>query len=80
MKYELRMAIPFDGTTIAVASFNIHGNHFGKAYNINNRNGGYVDTGCVAFGIERLAYAFISQYGPEIENWPDAIKKRLQRE
>lgn len=80
VKYELRIKIPFDNTTISVASFNIHGNHFGKAYNINNQNGGYVDTGCTAFGLERLAYAFLSQYGPKIENWPNTIKKRLLNE
>jgi len=78
LKYEIRADIPSLKKDIAIGSFNIHGNHFGKSYNITQEDLKYVYTGCTAFGIERWAYAFLSQYGLEIDLWPDEIRKYIE--
>lgn len=78
LKYEIRMNIPFNSKTIAVGSFNIHGNHFGKAYNIKMNNEKYIYTGCTAFGLERWAYAFLSQYGLAVEKWPEEVANYIR--
>ena len=75
-KYELRVCLP--KTSLAAASFNFHGPHFSKAFNINDgRN--YIATGCAGFGIERLTYAFLSQYGLQADQWPQTIQEEIKQ-
>ncbi len=71
-KYELRCNLP--KSSVAVASFNFHGPHFSKAFNITD-GGNYIATGCAGFGIERLTYAFLSQYG--LDSWPRHIQNEV---
>lgn len=59
LKYELRM--PLAGETIAVASFNYHEDHFGRAFGISLPDGSPAHTACVAFGIERWELAVREQ-------------------
>lgn len=59
LKYELRM--PVAGETIAVASFNYHEDHFGRAFGITLRDGSPAHTACVAFGLERWELALRAQ-------------------
>ncbi len=75
LKYEwLADLDPTSGPTLAVGSFNVHQTHFGKAFSILTPSGDVAWTGCMAFGLERLAYALIRQYGAEPSAWPDALK------
>ena len=59
LKYELRM--PLAGGTIAVASFNYHEDHFGRAFGISLPGGSPAHTACVAFGLERWELAVREQ-------------------
>jgi seryl-tRNA synthetase/acyl carrier protein len=59
LKYELRM--PVAGESIAVASFNHHEDHFGRAFGISLRDGSPAHTACVAFGLERWELAVRAQ-------------------
>ncbi|MDK8180291.1 hypothetical protein [Paenibacillus sp. UMB4589-SE434] len=68
LKYELRLKVA-DDRTIAAASFNFHDHFFGEQFNIKRGESEWMSTGCVGFGIERLAYAFISQHGMDEEKW-----------
>jgi seryl-tRNA synthetase len=74
LKYELRLALPTRETSVAAASFNIHGDHFGKSYNITFSDSSHLHTACTAFGVERWVYGFLSQYGFETSQWPTVIK------
>lgn len=58
----------YDG--LAVASVNLHEDHFGRAYNI-TRDGGPATSGCVAFGVERWLYALTDRWGADPAGWPD---------
>ncbi|MEV6797561.1 hypothetical protein AB0M91_04340 [Micromonospora rifamycinica] len=74
LKYEL-VADVADGRSIAVGSFNLHGSHFGEVFDIAQAGaGGPGHTGCVGFGLERLAYAFVTQHGFEPRKWPEAVR------
>ncbi|MGI5422206.1 hypothetical protein [Actinomadura luteofluorescens] len=70
LKYELRLDIAPDAT-VAVGSFNFHEQHFGTAFDITGRDRGPIWTGCVGFGLERLAYAFVCQHGLDESGWPE---------
>jgi seryl-tRNA synthetase len=76
LKYELRLNV--DGErTIAAASFNLHENFFGDAFRISHQDRTPIATGCVGFGLERIAYAFLCQYGVDQSNWPEPLRREL---
>jgi hypothetical protein len=72
LKYELRLHVAED-RTIAVGSFNFHEEFFGKNFNIRRRDDKWVRTACVGFGLERLVYAFLCQYGLNEQHWPQCV-------
>ncbi|MCL2050379.1 MAG: hypothetical protein FWG91_01410 [Lachnospiraceae bacterium] len=65
LKYELNIKNLDNGGKIAVGSFNYHGTNFSKAYNIKLQDNKLAHTVCIAFGLERFAYAHITQSGLE---------------
>lgn len=75
MKYELRLSIPYLNKSIAVSSVNFHSNTFGTAFNIKMGKRPAV-TGCVGFGIERWAFAFLAQYGLDESRWPAGFREQ----
>jgi seryl-tRNA synthetase len=77
MKYEMRLTIPYLDKTIACSSVNFHSTAFGTAFDIRmgKRN---ATTGCVGFGLERWAFAFLSQFGPDQDRWPKAFREQYQ--
>lgn len=77
LKYEIRASLPFKNSTLAVGSYNYHQDFFGRTLNITLSNGKPAQTGCVAFGLERIAYAFVAQYGLDIKNWPKFIQEKI---
>jgi seryl-tRNA synthetase len=73
LKYEIRASLPFKDATLAVGSYNYHQDFFGRSLNIHLPDGGFVHTGCAAFGLERMAYAFLAQFGMDPRDWPMVI-------
>jgi seryl-tRNA synthetase len=69
LKYELRLPVA-EGRTVAAASVNVHGTHLAEAFGITTPSGPSAFTGCVAVGLERLAYAFVHQHGTDPRDWP----------
>jgi seryl-tRNA synthetase len=78
LKFELRAGIR-DGRTVAIASFNHHEDFFGSRMNIRLPGGTIASSGCAAFGIERWAYAFLCQNGPEVARWPPRVRRWMLR-
>ncbi|MEV6256982.1 hypothetical protein AB0L97_27400 [Nocardia sp. NPDC051911] len=72
LKYEIRLPIA-PAKTVAVGSFNFHGDTFGRAFGIAQPDGQVISSGCVGFGLERLVYAFLCQYGLDSADWPGAV-------
>ena len=75
LKYEIQASLPFNASTLAVGSYNYHQDFFGRNLNITLPDGKPAHTGCIAFGLERIAYAFLAQYGFEISNWPVEVQE-----
>lgn len=78
LKYEIRASLPFKDSTLAVGSYNYHQDFFGRHLKITLPDGKPAHTGCVAFGLERLAYAFVSQFGLDPAGWPAPVREALQ--
>jgi seryl-tRNA synthetase len=62
---------------LAVGSYNYHQDFFGRHLNISLPGGSPIHTGCVAFGLERMAYAFLAQFGLDQKHWPRAVREAL---
>jgi seryl-tRNA synthetase len=78
LKYEIRASLPFSGKTLAVGSYNYHQDFFGRHLNITLPDDSPIHTGCIAFGLERMAYAFLSQYGLDKTQWPAAVREGVR--
>ncbi|MEU8002228.1 hypothetical protein AB0B66_13780 [Catellatospora sp. NPDC049111] len=60
------------GGSLALASANLHHDHFGSAYGV-TRDGAPATTACLAFGVERWLYALVDRHGTEPGGWPDLL-------
>ena len=75
LKYEIRARLPFKESTLAVGSYNYHQDFFGRQLNMTLADGSPAHTGCAAFGLERMALAFLAQYGLDPKEWPPAVQQ-----
>lgn len=74
VKIELRLDL-YDDRTLAVASFNVHGDFFARRLGIRGQGpDAAVWTGCVAFGLERWVWAILIQHGPDPGAWPAPVR------
>lgn len=74
LKYEISARLPFKNSSLAVGSYNYHQDFFGRNLNITLPDTSFVHTGCVAFGLERIAYAYIAQYGVNPKDWSISLE------
>ena len=74
LKFEARALLPYKQKTFAVGSFNYHQDLFGRAFDIQDGNGEPLHSGCVGFGLERIALMVFAQFGLDPANgqrrWP----------
>ena len=80
VKNEIKIpALGADGEIkqLACGSINLHGNFFGKRFDIKGTDGEPVQTGCVGLGIERWVLAAFTQHGFDERRWPAAVRKQI---
>ena len=77
LKFELLVPVRSADDPTACMSFNYHRDHFGAAWNLRNATGQVMHTGCVAFGMDRLALALFATHGLDLQDWPAATRKAL---
>jgi len=77
LKFELLIPVHSEEEPTACMSFNYHRDHFGVAWNLCDASGQTAHTGCVAFGIDRLALALFATHGVELPQWPARVRQAL---
>jgi seryl-tRNA synthetase len=77
LKFELLIPYYPGAVPTACMSFNYHRDHFGQVWGIGTASGAAAHTGCVAFGMDRLAVALFCIHGLEVEAWPLSVRKAL---
>ena len=77
LKFELLVQVRSAERPTACMSFNYHRDHFGIAWNLRNKSGSIMHTGCVAFGMDRLALAMFATHGLQTARWPDVPRRAL---
>ena len=77
LKFELLAPLPYSGKKLAVGSINYHQDFFGRSFGI-QAGAEPAHTGCLGFGHERLALAFIAQHGMDEKKWPDVVARAVR--
>jgi seryl-tRNA synthetase len=77
LKFELLVPLRSEAQPTACMSFNYHREHFGATWGILDANGEPAHTGCVAFGMDRLAVALFHTHGIDVSAWPPAVRDGL---
>ena len=78
LKYELLVPINSEVKPTACMSFNYHLNHFGEAWGIKSSDGALAYSGCVGFGLERIALALFHHHGFDTDAWPAKVCQALR--
>jgi seryl-tRNA synthetase len=78
LKFELLVPVRAQEAPTACMSFNYHREHFGETWGLHDAAGTVLHTGCVAFGMDRLAVALFAAHGLNIAAWPAAVKAALK--
>ncbi len=77
LKFELLIPLRSAEQPTACMSFNYHQDHFGQTWGLRTQDGELAHTGCVAFGIDRLAVALFFTHGLDLPRWPAGVKDAL---
>jgi seryl-tRNA synthetase len=77
LKFELLIPLRSEEQPTACMSFNYHRDHFGTTWDIKDANGEPAHTGCVAFGMDRLAVAMFHTHGTDLARWPAGVRQLL---
>ena len=77
LKFELLVPLRSEEHPTACMSFNYHRDHFGTTWDIKDANGEPAHTGCVAFGMDRLAVAMFHTHGTDLIKWPATVRETL---
>ena len=77
LKFELVIPVRSVEEPTACMSFNYHRDHFGLTWNMRDATGEPAHTGCIAFGMDRLAVALFANHGASVNQWPQAVRKTL---
>jgi len=73
LKFELQVPVYSMREPTACMSFNYHRDHFGTVWDIRDDSRAIVHTGCVAFGMDRLAVALFATHGTDLQEWPTFV-------
>ena len=79
LKFELLVPVRSAESPTACMSFNYHKEHFGEVWGLHNAKGEVLHTGCVAFGMDRLAVALFAAHGVKVKDWPGRVSVRDRR-
>jgi seryl-tRNA synthetase len=77
LKFELLIPYFAGARPTACMSFNYHRDHFGQVWGMKASGGAPVHTGCVAFGLDRLAVALFAHHGLDTGQWPRSARRAL---
>ena len=77
LKFELLIPVRSTEKQTACMSFNYHKEHFGQVWDMKLGSGEPAHSGCVAFGMDRLAVAMFAVHGLDTATWPAEVRAAL---
>lgn len=76
LKIELVATVSSTTAPTAIASSNLHRDHFGRAFSL-SLDGEPAHTACVGFGLERITLGLFRAHGLAVSAWPAAVRNAL---
>ncbi|MGC4093541.1 MAG: hypothetical protein QM756_37715 [Polyangiaceae bacterium] len=77
LKFELLIPVTSTEQPTACLSFNYHKDKFALNWGLKQQDGEAAHTGCVGFGMERIALALLKHHGLDPATWPAAVRAKL---
>lgn len=77
LKYEIVCPIHSADYPTAIASANLHLDHFGRPFGIETTSGDVAHSCCFGFGVDRITLALLRTHGMQPADWPVAARERL---
>lgn len=77
LKFELLIPYHAGARPTACMSFNYHQQRFADVWGLHNDRAEPLHSGCVAFGMDRLAVALFAHHGLEPDHWPASVRRAL---
>lgn len=74
---DYEAVLPYNGNWIEFQNLSVNGEKYPKGFTVKAQSGEPLWSGCSGVGLERWTSAFLSQKGLDIENWPEAFRKRF---
>lgn len=77
LKFEILTEV-YPGHPTAIASANLHEDHFGEAFHLRTVDGQAAHSACFGFGLERVTLALAAKHGFDTAAWPTGVRDELQ--
>lgn len=74
---DYEAVLPYNGNWIEFQNLSVNGEKYPKGFTVKAQSGEPLWSGCSGVGLERWTSAFLSQKGLDMENWPEAFRKRF---
>ena len=77
LKFEF--VTPFDpgSPSVAIASSNLHQEHFGETFAISTSSGDIAHSTCLGWGLDRIVLSLFHHHGTNPAKWPDDVRTAL---
>ena len=77
LKYEIITTLDSYETPTAIASSNLHRDHFGRPFGIQTASGEVAESACFGFGVDRIALSLFSTHGYDPDRWPSSVRNQF---
>lgn len=77
LKFEFVTAFDADMPPVAIASSNLHLDHFGQTFGIYSASGEVAHSTCFGWGWDRIVLALFCHHGTDPDRWPDGLRSTL---
>jgi seryl-tRNA synthetase len=77
LKLEFVMRFDESVPSVALASSNLHQDHFGHSFGISTPSGGVAHSTCFGFGVDRLVLALFRRHGLDPALWQADVREQL---
>lgn len=83
--YDLTIMLPFGTVSrpeekeLEISNFSVHTDFYAKRFGWKEKNGRTIWSGCSGIGPFRWAYVFLARWGFNFDEWPEEIRKTIEK-
>jgi len=77
LKFEIVTSFDENQPPVAIASSNLHQDHFGRTFGISTASGEVAQSTCFGWGVDRIVLALFHHHGTDPTQWPPDVRAKL---